>query len=196
MFLTDKNPNHRHGGLLSWTHPSGSRPLEDICTSSETPGSFWHVTEGASITHQCRANWGADWPQGQWRRAASRAELLSNPVMDTHVAAATWPAVSEVLQQLMGHDEASDQVSFLCPWGCWRVYQNVRGSWLQHTSGVNSLRYNYPSSALTYIHGGKNALQSHASIKGVLYEKKTMNLLFFVQPQYTKREKSTNPICC
>lgn len=53
------------------------------------------------------------------------------------MGAGSWPAVSEVLWQLMGHDEAGAPVSVFCPRGCWRVYQNVRGSWLQHTSGVN-----------------------------------------------------------
>lgn len=89
-----KQPNHRHEGLLSWAHPSASRPLEDICTSSVAPCSFWHAAEGEGITHQRRANWGADWPEGQWRRAASRAALLSNPVMDTHMGAGGWPMFS------------------------------------------------------------------------------------------------------
>lgn len=34
-------------------------------------------------------------------RAVSRAVLLSNPVMDTHVGAGSQPGVSEVLQRLM-----------------------------------------------------------------------------------------------
>lgn len=105
-----KNPNHRHGGLLSQAHPSGSRPLEDICTSSVAPGSFWHAAEGAGITHQHWADWGADWPWGQWRRVASRGVLLSNPVMDTHTGAGGWPVISKVLWRLMGHDEASAPV--------------------------------------------------------------------------------------
>lgn len=139
-FSPTKTQNHRHGGLLSWAHPSGSRPLEDICTSSVAPGPFWHATEKAGITQRCRANWSVDWPKGQWRRAASGAVLLSSQVMDTHVADASWPGVPEVLQQLMGHDEAGALVSFLCPLGCWSLYQNVRGCWLQHTSGVNFLQ--------------------------------------------------------
>lgn len=40
VLLADKTPNHRRGGLLSWAHPSGSRPVEDICTSSVAVGSF------------------------------------------------------------------------------------------------------------------------------------------------------------
>lgn len=144
-FLTDKNPNHRHGGLLSWAHPSGSRPLEDICTSSVAPGSFWHAAEEqASPTRTGPIEVQIDQrdsEEGQPAGQRSCQMLLSDPVMDTHVGAGSWPTVSEVLQQLMGHDEAGALVSFFCPWGCWRVYQNVRGSWLQHTSGVNCLRY-------------------------------------------------------
>lgn len=39
---------------------------------------FLTCSRRVGITHQTRANWGADWPEGQWRRAASRAALLSN----------------------------------------------------------------------------------------------------------------------
>lgn len=197
MFFTDKKPNHRHGGLLSWAHPSGSRPLEDICTSSVAPGSFWHAAEGAVFTHQCRANWGADWPEGQWRRAASRAVLLSNPVMDTHVGVGSWPKVPEVLWQLMGHDEAGALVLFFCPWGCCRVYQSVRGYWLQHTSSVNCLRYTTAPCQPTHTLIRKKIFKRYWPT-GILCLRKEKRYFFpflFNLNTWIKHE-CIEPICC
>lgn len=93
------------------------------------PGQLrWRLTGGTAKEEQ---------PVGQSFCQA----LLSHAVTDARVGAGSWPTFLEVLLQLMGHDEAGALVQFFCPRGCFGVYQNVRGPGLQHTSGVNCLRY-------------------------------------------------------
>lgn len=87
----------------------------------------------------------------------------------------------------MGHDEAGALVSFFCPWGCWRVYENVRGSWLQHTSGVNCLRYTTDSSLPTHTLKGREIFRN---TQVVLYVQEKNNILFlstFFELQYMNK---------
>lgn len=93
MFPKWQNPKPQAWGLLSLVHQSGSRPLEDICTSSVAPGSFWHATEGPGFTHQRR---------GQLRCRSTRGTVKKGdqqgrtPVKtsDGHPCSSCWLAYS------------------------------------------------------------------------------------------------------
>lgn len=108
---------------MSWAHPSGSRPLEDICTSSVAPGTFFDMRQENRLHPPAPEP--IEVQIEQWKRSTlvgqrSRQAALPHPMMD-------GPVFSEVLQQLMEHDEAGAPVALLLSLGLFQGVSDCPG---------------------------------------------------------------------